>query len=116
MARQPASDEFSRDSIRRQLVEQGASGEPVGAQVFFDDEIDPAALESVAQAAVKEAEESLGRPGSVEVRRVRGLAKSASVSGDPEVIAAIQGSAKVKAVLPNAVSDILPQPRNKTLL
>lgn len=113
MAKQPASGEFSHEAIRRQLQEQGASGEPVSAQVFFGDDVDASALGSVAEAVVKEAEESVGRPRSVEVRKVRGLAKSASVSGDPEVIAAMQASEKVKAVLPNVVQDILPQPRGK---
>jgi hypothetical protein len=113
MGKQKASQEFEPDAIARVLREQGASGEPVGAQVFFDDDVDASALEETAEHVIRDAEASLGKPGSVTVRKVRGSAKSASVSGDPEVIAAIQASNKVKSVLPNVVPDILPQPRNK---
>ncbi|WP_027154884.1 hypothetical protein [Mesorhizobium sp. WSM2561] len=113
MGKQKASEEFAPDAIARELRKQGASGEPVGAQIFFEDNVDVSALAETAEHVIRDAEASLGKPGSVTVRKIRGFAKSASVSGDPEVIAAVQSSDKVKSVQPNVVRDILPEPRHK---
>lgn len=113
MGKQKASTEFAPDAIARELREQGASGKPVGAQIFFGDDVDVSALAETAEHVIRDAETNLGKPGSVTVRKIRDSAKSASVSGDAEVIVAIQASNKVKSVLPNVVRDILPEPRNK---
>ncbi|MDB5530327.1 MAG: hypothetical protein JWR51_3430 [Devosia sp.] len=111
-----ASVEFSNESVAAELARQGQGGDPVGAQIFFEEGVAAESLNDTASYVIQAAEESLGRPGSVTLGKVRTSAMSASVSGDPEVIAAIQNSPAVKTVLPNQIDDILPKPQGRKAL
>ena len=110
MVGREADDDYGPEAIARELIRQGEAGDPVGAQVFFADAVPSDDLARLAADVIHAAEESLRRPGSVVLVKVRALAKSASVRGDPEVIAAMQGNPAVKSVLPNVIADILPAP------
>jgi hypothetical protein len=110
MAGDQTSDEWGPAAIKRELERQGRSGAPVSAQVFFREDVAAAALPETASRVVEKAAERVGKPGAVKLNKVRVSANSASVSGDPEAIAALLESAEVKAVLPNVIEDVFPKP------
>lgn len=109
MAGDKASPEWSSESVNRQLKNNSRGGS-ASANVFFDQSIPAEKLSEAATAAIKETAQRIGKPASVSVGRVHKLAKSVSVSGDPEIIAELQSVGPVKAVLPSEVEDILPKP------
>lgn len=116
MAKDKTSAQYRPKAIARELRKQGATGEPVAAQVFFADDVTSEALSKFAADAIDHVEKSVGRVGAITLGKVRPNAKSAAVLGDPEAIAALQHEPGVKAVLPDKVDDILPQPRNYKVL
>jgi hypothetical protein len=110
MESQTASAEWSHAAVQRALKEQTRHGEPASAQVFFVESIEANDLRETASRVIEETASSLGKPEAVAVGKIRVSARSVSVSGDADVIAAVQQRPEVKAVLPNIVDDILPRP------
>lgn len=110
------SPEWDAAAVKDELKRQAArSGAPVSAQVFFKESVAGATLPQTASRIIEQAEESVGKQGTLTLGKVRASANSASVSGDPEAIAAILESAEVKSVLPNAIDDVLPKPVKRQL-
>src|SRR5947209_12319725 len=112
MSEKSPSKEWSLESVRKKLASSASPGVGATAQVFLHESVPVGALSEVLKQMVSAAEKKIGRAASVRVGKVHPLAKSASVTGDPDVIAALASISQVKAVLPSVIDDIYPKPRN----
>ncbi|SEB76576.1 hypothetical protein SAMN05519104_0068 [Rhizobiales bacterium GAS188] len=104
------SSEWTPESVGRRLKESAGPGQMASAQVFFNESVPADQLSEVASKAIEEATAKIGGQGGVTMGRIHKLAKSVSVSGDPDIIAELQSLAPVKSVLPSQIDDIYPKP------
>lgn len=104
------SPEWSPEAVRRRLRKIASGGRDASAQVFFDDGVAAERLLDAAEKAITEAAARVGRAARVRIGRVHKLAKSVSVTGDPDVIAELAAVPPVRAVLPSEIEDVYPKP------
>ncbi|MEA2760167.1 MAG: hypothetical protein QOH65_2780 [Methylobacteriaceae bacterium] len=112
MSEYAGSKEWSPESIREKLKRSASPGVGASAQVFLHESVPAGSLSEVLTRMVSAAEKKIGRSASVQVGKLHPLAKSASVTGDPDVIAAMASDSQVKAILPSVIDDIYPKPLN----
>jgi hypothetical protein len=113
------SDAWKTDAVLQRLGQRVASGRPVACQVFVADDVPAAQVPETAHRIVAEASEQLNLPpGAIHLGKIRGLAKSFSVTTDvPEAFEAIARQRTVKGIMEAEQLDILPQPvRRKAVL
>jgi hypothetical protein len=109
MVNERGQNGWSGSDLRQALERAASSNGQVSANVFFGEDV-PA--EDLTQAVERACAEAAAKTGGAKptVGKVRSLAKSVSVTGDPETIAALAEVKDVKAVLPSAIEDIYPKP------
>jgi hypothetical protein len=106
-----SSPDWSTASVVARLRASAAPGKPVRAQVFLHDDVAADDLAAAVQNLVTTAEQKAGAQKTpVEVGKIHGLAKSFSITADPDVVAAIAEMPAVKAILPSEIDDIYPKP------
>ncbi len=108
-----ASAEWKIANVIEVLRKQARPNQPPTAQIFLDDsvEIDRVSMEELVQKIVEDA--VLGLRGPMigpQLGKLRYLAKSFSVTADPDVIAEIAKSPSVRSILPSKIDDIYPKP------
>ncbi|MGO7837219.1 hypothetical protein [Rhizobium johnstonii] len=89
-------------------VEQSGTAEP-GLQVFLDADVPRSEMDALAREIV-EAAGGAGAPGA-SIGPISRIAKSFAVHGDVSVLRRIAEDSRVRAILPTAVDDVLPEPR-----
>jgi hypothetical protein len=106
-----SSPDWSKASVLADLRKNAGPGQPVRAQIFLHDSVGADDLAATVEEIVAAAKQKLGaREVPVEIGKVHRLAKSFSISADPDVVAAIAGMPAVKSILPSEISNIYPKP------
>lgn len=107
------SPDWRKEAVLETLRKQARADQPPTAQVFLDESID-LDEESMAVLVKKMIESAClraGQPASDRmIGKVRHLAKSFSVTADPEIIEELIKQPEVKSILPSEISDIYPKP------
>lgn len=104
------SEEWGRERVREALKKSASlKGGQAVANVFFGESVSAAELTSAAEKALEAASAKTGAP-KPEINRIHRLAKSVSVTGDPDTIAELANVSGVQAVLPSEIEDIYPRP------
>ena len=104
MSDRETSSQWTKTQVLKHLREKAQTGEPVKAQVFLNEDAGDVS------AVVKTIEKAAKTP--LQVGKIHKLAKSFSVTADPEALAAIADMPNVKSVLPAEIDDIYPKPLN----
>lgn len=98
-------------AVLKELLAQSRPGMGVSAQVFLSDN---ATSESVSAVAKRLIESTAMTPGSAAKKPVIGkvheLAKSFSVTAEPEFFESLTAKPEVKAILPSKMDDVYPAP------
>jgi hypothetical protein len=107
-----SSPRWELNAVVKRLQKRTASGSPVSAQVFVADKVPVSEVPAAAKKIVADACYSLKlAPDQIRIGKVRGLAKSFSVTSDvADVFAAIAEQHDVKTMLEAEQVDILPYP------
>jgi hypothetical protein len=109
MAKAPDPPDWSKGAVVRRLQADTPSGRPASAQFFLD-----VPEEEVGAAARRLFDDAVANSGSMPVApklgKVRTLARSFSVEGDPQFLAELAKAAEVRDVLPSQIDDIYPKP------
>jgi hypothetical protein len=103
------SPEWTIGNVLKQLRAKAKPGEGVRAQVFLKDHVSDDDVHKVAQEIVDKVKERAAKS-PLALGKIHRLAKSFSVTADPDTMAAIAESPAVKAILPAEVEDIYPKP------
>ena len=105
-----ASPQWTIGNVLKELRAKAKPGEGVSAQVFLKDHVADDQVAAVVEdiiAAVKKHAKTQGR---VELGKIHRMAKSFSITADPDTVAAIAQSPAVKTILPSQIEDIYPKP------
>lgn len=107
------SSRWEMENVIETLRQQSNVDQPPTAQVFLDEsvEVDTKSFPDLAQQILDTASAKLGKSvGIKKIGKLHLLAKSFSVTADPDVFAEISKSPSVKSILPSEISDIYPKP------
>lgn len=99
------STNWEKADVLKQVEESGAA-DP-GLQVFLGAEVPQAEMDAIAREIV----EAAGGARATSIGPISRVAKSFAVHGDVSMLRRIAEDSRVRAILPTAVSDILPEPR-----
>ncbi|MDA4845256.1 hypothetical protein [Hoeflea poritis] len=109
------SSKWKKAAVVESLRKQARPNRPPTAQIFLEENIDlgSSSLEGFIRHFVEHASiKSKGTSVGPEIGKLHHMARSFSVTADPEFFAEIAKSPLVKSILPTKVDDIFPKPRN----
>ncbi|MGO7301396.1 hypothetical protein ACC718_32840 [Rhizobium ruizarguesonis] len=87
-------------------VERSGTAEP-GLQVFLDADVPQSEMDAMAREIV----DAAGGGPAASIGPISRIAKSFAVHGDVSLLRRIAEDSRVRAILPTAVDDVLPEPR-----
>jgi hypothetical protein len=100
------------DSVLRTLRREAQRDGNASAQVFLQDAVDSDELEATIQALLGEATKLGGDPATrPTVEKISVLSKSFALMAPPSIFAALADLPEVKSILPSALDDIYPKPK-----
>src|SRR5262245_28590277 len=103
------SPQWTIANVLKELRAKAKPGEGVRVQVFLKDHISDDELHKVVEDIVEKAKAHASK-GPFALGRIHRLAKSFSVTADPDTMAVIAASPAVKTILPAEIEDIYPKP------
>jgi hypothetical protein len=103
------SPQWTIANVLKELRAKAKPGEGVRAQVFLKDHIADDEVHKVVEDIVAKVKKRSAK-GPLALGKIHRLAKSFSVTADPDTMAAIAESPAVKTILPAEVEDIYPKP------
>jgi len=104
-----SSKQWQIDTVIDQLRAQSGGNKPVAAQVFLHGDDKPVNLVQKVRDLVDAACKS-ANAGSASIGRVSDLAKSFSLTANPDIFAILAKHPAVKAILPEQIEDVFPRP------
>ncbi|WP_337660285.1 hypothetical protein [Anderseniella sp. Alg231-50] len=105
--------QWQKETVVEEMRRQALPDRPPTAQVFLEAsvEVDSNSMEEFARKMVEDAAaKSHTQAAESHIGKLHPLAKSFSVTADPEVFAEIAKSPSVKSILPSEIHDIYPKP------
>jgi hypothetical protein len=110
-----SSPQWRPEAVLKRLRDKASDGQPVSAQIFMSDSVNPDDIVQKAHEIVKAAANKAGLSAdSAWVGKIFPLARSFSVTTDkPDIFKSIAKSDEVKSILESEQSDILPKPLNR---
>jgi hypothetical protein len=104
------SENWKPETVLAELRRQAQATGTAAAQVFLTDAGTEADLADTVRRAVDEAAQAAGTASKPSIGRISPLAKSFSLTAEPEVFAALVRHPGIKSILPSVVPDIYPKP------
>ena len=110
------SPEWTIGNVIKELRAKARPGEGVSVQVFLKDDVADDQVHAVVQDIVGGLKDRVKSKVPVALGKVHRMAKSFSVTADPDTMAAIAASPAVKTILPSEIEDVYPKPvKRKTV-